>query len=143
MTLYLVKKRVNIYRNAGGAPANVAIAAARNGLEAGMCCKVGDDDFGRFLVDTLKKEHVKVISDNLCEEAITTMAFVSLAENGERTFTFARKPGADMFLRTTDVKEKDIDDSTIIHAGSCSYLQSRLQARHERQCSTDIIRRKS
>ena len=48
------------------------------------------------------------------------MAFVSLAENGERTFTFARKPGADMFLRTTDVKEKDIDDSTIIHAGSCS-----------------------
>ena len=71
-------------------------------------------------MDTLKKENVKVISDNLCEEAITTMAFVSLAENGERTFTFARKPGADMFLRTTDVKEKDIDDSTIIHAGSCS-----------------------
>lgn len=48
------------------------------------------------------------------------MAFVSLAENGERNFTFARKPGADMFLRTTDVKEKDIDDSIIIHAGSCS-----------------------
>lgn len=114
------EKEGEYIRNAGGAPANVAIAAARNGLEAGMCCKVGDDDFGRFLVDTLKKEHVKVISDNLCEEAITTMAFVSLAENGERTFTFARKPGADMFLRTTDVKEKDIDDSTIIHAGSCS-----------------------
>ena len=70
------EKEGEYIRNAGGAPANVAIAAARNGLEAGMCCKVGDDDFGRFLVDTLKKEHVKVISDNLCEEAITTMAFV-------------------------------------------------------------------
>ena len=60
----------------------MAIAAARNGLEAGMCCKVGDDDFGRFLVDTLKKEHVKVISDNLCEEAITTMAFVLICRVG-------------------------------------------------------------
>ena len=64
------EKEGEYIRNAGGAPANVAIAAARNGLEAGMCCKVGDDDFGRFMVDTLKKEHVKVISDNLCEEAI-------------------------------------------------------------------------
>ena len=39
------EKEGEYIRNAGGAPANVAIAAARNGLEAGMCCKVGDDDF--------------------------------------------------------------------------------------------------
>ncbi|MBQ1491102.1 MAG: carbohydrate kinase, partial [Blautia sp.] len=39
-------------RNAGGAPANVAIAMRRNGLEAAMCCKVGDDNFGIFLLDT-------------------------------------------------------------------------------------------
>ena len=114
------EKEGEYIRNAGGAPANVAIAAARNGLETGMCCKVGDDDFGRFLVDTLKKEKVKVICDNLCEEAITTMAFVTLTENGERSFTFARKPGADMFLRPTDVKEADIENAKIIHAGSCS-----------------------
>lgn len=107
-------------RNAGGAPANVAIAMSRNGLSAAMCCKVGDDDFGRFLVDTLKTYGVKVICEELCEEAITTMAFVTLAENGERLFTFARKPGADMFLSPGDVKEADIEGSVIIHAGSCS-----------------------
>ena len=93
------EKEGEYIRNAGGAPANVTIAAARNGLETGMCCKVGDDDFGRFLVDTLKKEHVKVICNNLCEEAITTMAFVSLAGNGERTFTFARKTSNICFYR--------------------------------------------
>ena len=114
------EKNGEYIRNAGGAPANVAIAAARNGLKTGMCCKVGNDDFGRFLIRTLQNKQVKVICDNLCEEAITTMAFVSLADNGERTFTFARKPGADMFLKPTDVKEQDIEDSTIIHAGSCS-----------------------
>ena len=107
-------------RNAGGAPANVAIAVAHNGLEAGMCCKVGDDDFGRFLISTLKNEKVEVLCEELCGEATTTMAFVSLKEGGERSFTFARKPGADMFLRKEDVKEADIERTTVVHAGSCS-----------------------
>lgn len=107
-------------RNAGGAPANVAIAVARNGLDAGICCKVGNDDFGKFLVNTLKKEKVKVLSKSLCEEAITTMAFVSLSENGERSFTFARKPGADMFLRPDEISKEEIEDAVIVHAGSCS-----------------------
>ena len=107
-------------RNAGGAPANVAIAMRRNGLEAALCCKVGDDNFGIFLLDTLRKYGVKVICEKLCEEAITTMAFVTLAEGGERLFTFARKPGADMFLSPEEVKEEDIENSVIVHAGSCS-----------------------
>ena len=102
-------------RKAGGAPANVAIAVAKNGLNAAMCCKVGDDDFGRFLLDTLRENNVDVACPELCEEAVTTMAFVTLAENGERKFTFARKPGADMLLREADVR-----DSAIVHAGSCS-----------------------
>lgn len=107
-------------RKAGGAPANVAIAAAKNGLRSAMCCKVGDDDFGRFLMDTLTEYNVEAACPELCSEAVTTMAFVTLAENGERRFTFARKPGADMLLSEADVKEADVADSAIIHAGSCS-----------------------
>ena len=48
------------------------------------------------------------------------MAFVTLHPDGEREFTFARKPGADMLLSPDDVKEEDIADSVIVHAGSCS-----------------------
>ncbi len=107
-------------RKAGGAPANVAIAAAKNGLSASMCCKVGDDDFGHFLMDTLAEYGVKAASPELCKEAVTTMAFVTLKEDGDRVFTFARKPGADMMLSEADVREEDIGDSVIIHAGSCS-----------------------
>lgn len=111
-------------RNAGGAPANVAIAVARNGLDAGMCCSVGEDDFGRFLMSTLQECDVKALRPQLCKEAITTMAFVTLAPDGDRSFTFARKPGADMFLSEEDVKEEDIADAAIIHAGSCSLSAS-------------------
>ena len=107
-------------RKAGGAPANVAIAVSKNGLSASMCCKVGDDDFGRFLMDTLAEYNVAAACPRLCAEAITTMAFVTLAEDGERKFTFARKPGADMLLSEADVREADIEDAVIIHAGSCS-----------------------
>ena len=122
-------------RKAGGAPANVAIAMAKNGLKAGMCCKVGDDDFGRFLVDTLKEYKVEVLCPKLCEEAITTMAFVTLADNGERKFTFARKPGADMLLKPEEVSEDEVKDSVIIHAGSCS-----LSAQPEREATEKAMK---
>jgi len=106
--------------NAGGAPANAAIAMARNGFDAGMCCKVGDDDFGRFLIQTLKDNNVRVLCPEPSKDAVTTMAFVTLHKNGERTFVFARKPGADMMLNPQDVRDDDIRSSKIIHAGSCS-----------------------
>ena len=107
-------------RKAGGAPANLAIAVTKHGLSASLAAKVGDDDFGRFLVDTLKAYDVHVACPDYCEEAVTTMAFVTLDEDGDRKFTFARKPGADTMLRPEEIKEEDIADSAIIHAGSCS-----------------------
>lgn len=107
-------------KNAGGAPANVAIAVARNGLDSGFCGKMGDDDFGRFLADTLRENDVTVLCPELTREAVTTMAFVTLSGNGERTFTFARKPGADMLLTVEDIDRADLDATKMIHAGSCS-----------------------
>jgi len=98
-------------RNAGGAPVNAAIALVKSGLTAGVCCSVGDDDFGRFLMDTLREYNVRVLNPRLCREAVTTMAFVTLYENGDRSFVFARKPGADMFLREEDVREEDIREA--------------------------------
>ena len=111
-------------RNAGGAPANVAVAAARQGLASAMCCSVGDDDFGRFLLAVLRENGVETIKDSLCKEAVTTMAFVTLDEEGDRSFTFVRKPGADMLLSEDDVRDEDIASSVIIHAGSCSLSAS-------------------
>lgn len=135
-------------RNAGGAPANVAVAAARQGLASAMCCSVGDDDFGRFLLGTLRENGVEVIKETLCAEAVTTMAFVTLDETGDRSFTFVRKPGADMLLAESDVREEDIADSVIVHAGSCSLSASpeaeatekalRLAAAHGRFVSFDL-----
>ena len=122
-------------RKAGGPPANVAIAAVKNGLAASMCCKVGNDDFGRFLMDTLAEYHVEDASSGMTDEAVTTLAFVTLQPDGDRSFTFARKPGADMLLSEDDVREADIDDAAIVHAGSVS-----LSAQPEASATVKALR---
>ena len=142
------KEEASYIRNAGGAPANVACAVSKNGLEAGMLCCLGDDDFGHFLADTLEEYGVRRLRKEFCKEAITTMAFVTLKEDGDRSFTFARKPGADMFLTEEDVKEEDIKDAAIVHAGSCSLSASpvaeatvkamRLASAHQKLVSFDV-----
>ena len=112
------KEPFTFTQNAGGAPANVAIAAARNGLKAGMITKVGRDDFGKFLFRVLEKEGVEILSPDMTDEAVTTLAFVTLTESGERSFVFGRKPGADMFLADGDVRDEDLAETTVLHAGS-------------------------
>ncbi len=107
-------------RKAGGAPANVAIAAARQGCQAAFCGMMGNDDFGRFLYKTLLDNYVEPVVKTLTDAAITTMAFVSLDEHGDRSFTFARKPGADMFLNRSHVTDEVLDSACVVHAGSCS-----------------------
>ena len=68
-------KEANSYvRNPGGAPANAVIAIARNGLSTGFAGKLGDDDFGRFLKETLEKEGVKVLCPELTKEAMALTA---------------------------------------------------------------------
>ncbi len=111
-------------RHAGGAPANFAAAAAKNGLDAAMCCSVGDDDFGRYLYKTLSLLGVSAPNTVMCKNAVTTMSFISLDEHGERSFTFARCPGADMFLSEDMVDDDEVLASRLVHAGSFSLSES-------------------
>ena len=107
-------------RRPGGAPANVAVTAAKNGFRAGVCSRVGDDAFGRYLGAVLENSGVRFLTPAPVTQATTTMAFVTLDETGNRSFTFARKPGADMFLDRQDVAVCAAAGPRIVHAGSCS-----------------------
>lgn len=112
---------VNSYTaNPGGAPANVAVSLSRNGISTGFLGKLGNDDFGKLLLKTLRDDNIDVLCPELTDEATTTLAFVTLDETGDRSFTFARKPGADMLLSEEDVRRVKIEDYDIIHAGSVS-----------------------
>ncbi len=104
----------------GGAPANFLAAAAAFGAKTALLGKVGADAFGRLLTATLAKAGIETCGIIADENAFTTLAFVTLGENGEREFSFARKPGADTCLRFEELDLNLIDEAKIFHFGSLS-----------------------
>lgn len=107
-------------RHPGGAPGNVAVQVARLGGTAAFLGKAGNDMHGQFLSDTLKAEGVNTSGLLLDDRHFTTLAFVSVDDTGERTFSFARKPGADTQLSADELNRAQIRDAKIFHVGSLS-----------------------
>ena len=107
-------------RNPGGAPANVLVALKKLGHDVAFIGKVGQDMHGDFLRETLENNGIDctgLISD---PETFTTLAFVALDDQGDRSFSFARKPGADTQLEIDDLPVDVIKDSRVFHVGSLS-----------------------
>lgn len=111
---------MNVFeQNPGGAPANVLAAISSLGGNAAFLGKIGKDMHGDFLRETLMEHSINtdgLISD---ENYFTTLAFVSL-KDGERSFSFARKPGADTQLAPDEVNTDIIRNSDVLHIGSLS-----------------------
>lgn len=107
---------ISYLRKAGGAPFNVACAISKFGIDSSFVGSVGDDTIGKFLCNFIKKQNLKsyLIDEN--KNRNTTLAFVDLDENGERSFCFYRKNTADYIL--PDINEEMLDASNIIHIGS-------------------------
>ena len=104
-------------QNPGGAPANVAVAVAKLGGHTAFIGKAGKDMHGEFLKSVLEKENVETEGMLLDEKYFTTLAFVNIDENGERTFSFARKPGADTRMEKEEIDVDILDKTHIFHVG--------------------------
>jgi fructokinase len=102
----------------GGAVTNFLAPLAKYGRSVALIAKVGDDAFGRRLVRTVKECGIDADHVRMTGSAFTTLAFVTLDANGEREFSFARKPGADTMLTHDDIDFSVIDRSKILHFGS-------------------------
>ncbi len=106
----------------GGAPANVAIGLAKLGVDSALVSKVGDDPFGKLLRGVLVQNRVDISQVKVDEGSRTTLAFISIREDGERDFCFYRNPGADMMLTAEEISEEFIKSARIFHYGSISMI---------------------
>ena len=104
----------------GGAPANFLAAVNRFGGRTALIGKVGDDSFGHLLLGTLNKSGIDTCGMKIAKDVFTTLAFVSFDENGDRSFAFSRKPGADTQLRFDEVDLSLIDNAFVFHFGTLS-----------------------
>ncbi|MGI6148738.1 MAG: PfkB family carbohydrate kinase [Limnochordia bacterium] len=105
--------------NPGGAPTNVLACLAELGKGTGFIGKVGDDDFGRFLRQVLVDKGISTAGLVMDPAVPTTLAFVHLQPDGERSFSFYRNPGADTRLQPEELKE-EMFSAQVFHFGSIS-----------------------
>lgn len=104
----------------GGAPCNFLAALAALGVKTAFIGKVGEDDFGTMLRRTLESIGVDTRGLKADPEVFTTLAFVRFDEHRDRSFSFARKPGADMLLRPDELDLTVIDECRMLHFGTLS-----------------------
>ena len=124
----------------GGAPCNFLAALSALGMKTAFLGKVGEDDFGMMLRHTLDSAGIDtrgLVSD---PDVFTTLAFVRFDKNRDRSFSFARKPGADTRLRSDELDLTVIDECRMLHFGTLSLTDE--PARSATQAAVEYARRR-
>ena len=104
----------------GGAPPNYLAALSKYGAKTALISKVGTDVFGKMLIQTLRSIGIETSGIIEDDTVFTTLAFVTLDETADRSFSFARKPGADTCIKYEEIDLSIIDSTKIFHFGTLS-----------------------
>ncbi|EKQ57089.1 MULTISPECIES: carbohydrate kinase [unclassified Clostridium] len=111
-------------KKAGGAPANVAACISKLGGNSYFLGQVGNDFFGKFLIELLKDLNIN--TEMAVEKGSTTIALVGIDANGERNFDFLR--GSDGEYSFDNIDLSKMTSSDIIHFGSATgFLEGELK----------------
>lgn len=113
---------------AGGAPANVAVAAARLGARARFAGMLARDMFGDFLLKSLTDLDVDTADVARTDEAPTALAFVAHDAKGDRSFSFYRPPAADLLFRPAHFRANAFDGLAVFHVCSNSLTEKDIAA---------------
>ena len=104
----------------GGAPCNVLALLNKMGKKTAFIGKVGKDQFGALLRDTITEAGIDASNLMVDENVNTTLAFVHTFPDGDREFSFYRNPGADMMLTADEVNPEVVKDTKVFHFGTLS-----------------------
>jgi fructokinase len=125
-----LKDVLSFQKAPGGAPANVAASVSKLGGQSAFIGKLGEDAFGDFLIETLKKVGVGTDYIFRTNKANTALAFVSLKEDGDRDFSFYRNPSADMLLEESEIEKNWFRTGDILHFCSVSLVDAPVRIAH-------------
>lgn len=112
----------------GGAPCNVLAMLNKLGKKTAFLGKVGNDQFGTLLRNTLDDAGIETTHLLTDENVNTTLAFVHTFPDGDREFSFYRNPGADMMLNENDVDPAFIGQTRLFHFGTISMTHDGVRA---------------
>lgn len=103
-------------KRAAGAELNVATGLARLGLQVSWVSRVGDDSFGRFILNTLRKENISTAGVTHDGRYATGFQLKSKAENGtDPIVEYFRKGSAASHLSTDDFHAALFNEARHLH----------------------------
>jgi sugar/nucleoside kinase (ribokinase family) len=103
----------------GGDSMNTAIALAKLENKVGFAGKVGDDSFGKYLMEVISSCNIDVSGLKITKDAATSSVIVLINSKGERTFLYYG--GANDKFAFEDIDLSLLDVCKIVHAGG-TYL---------------------
>ena len=112
----------------GGAPCNVLALLNKMGKKTAFLGKVGKDQFGSLLRDTITEAGINASHLMIDDKVNTTLAFIHTFPDGDREFSFYRNPGADMMLTEDEVDPAFIAQTKIFHFGTLSMTHDGVRA---------------
>lgn len=112
----------------GGAPCNVLALLNKMGKNTAFIGKVGKDQFGALLKDTITEAGIDSSHLVMDDKVNTTLAFVHTFPDGDREFSFYRNPGADMMLTEEEIDSAFIASTGIFHFGTLSMTHDGVRA---------------
>lgn len=115
-------------QNPGGAPANVACAAAKLGASSAVITKISTDPLGNFLYEYIKGLGIVDLRGVRRSNDPTGLAFVTLNAEGDRDFVFYRDHCADAMLSCDDIDLSLIDECKVFHFSSVSLVAEESRA---------------
>ncbi len=102
-------------RKIGGAELNFAIGCARLGLKTGWISRLGNDEFGRHIYNTVRGEGVDVSEVELVDGYPTSLNFKEIMGDGSvRTFYYRDRSPTTVLTKET-LKEEFLKNTKILH----------------------------
>ena len=114
----------------GGTPANVCGAFVRLGGRAALLTQLGEDPFGHKIAGELAEYGIDVSHIPFTDAANTALAFVALGPDGNRTFSFYRKPSADLLYSAEQIDPAWFGEAFALHFCSVGLVESPMRGAH-------------
>lgn len=102
-------------RKIGGAELNVAIGCARLGLKSGWISRVGQDDFGKHILKTVRGEGIDTSQIELVEGYQTSVYFREVMANGDSRSFYYREKSPTSTMTAESLDENYFRNSKVLH----------------------------
>ncbi|PIB26458.1 5-dehydro-2-deoxygluconokinase [Amylibacter kogurei] len=112
----------------GGCPTNIAVGGARLGLKTALLSRVGDDQIGRFVTETLIAEGVETKGLAIDPDRLTALAFLGIEDDRNFPLLFVRTDCADSALSEDDINPEFIKSAKAIVVTGTHFSQPHLEA---------------